>query len=70
MYLILIPGALHGSDIPYWFGFPNYPDFEEALENSQLWAMELFNWTATDKEYSDFFITLATNFAKTGYKIS
>lgn len=66
MYKFFHSGTPHSAEIAPLFGYPLLEDNREALAHSQFPESVLagYRFTQRDKDYSEFLITLWTNFAK------
>ena len=67
--IIYCVGTPHGAEVIPLFGYPFLEDNPEALQHSG-WPpafVRSLNFTQNDKDYSDFLLTLWTNFAKYRY---
>ena len=62
----LLTGVFHAADVPYIFGHPLIGLHPEVEIDSEIEVMSLIPWTDDDYEYSEYWIDLLSNFAKTG----
>ena len=63
----MIPGVTHAFEIPFVFGFPLIPQASEELQiDTGNHSVPLIRYSASDRQWSDYIITLWSNFAKTG----
>ncbi len=63
--MCILPGVVHSADVPYVWGYPLLPRFEEVMADSQLYMAEEL-WKYEDRRFSEFIQILWTNFAKNG----
>ena len=67
VFVVNIPGSVHTDDIWPEFGWAFMNDNNEAYEHSRADPLfKLDGFTEMDKEFTDFYITLWTNFVKYG----
>ena len=62
------PGTVHVDDLYPQFGWPFMSDNTEAYNHAQANpSFNITDYSEMDRQFTSFFITLWTNFAKFGY---
>ena len=62
--MVNIVGSIHGTDVPYTFGFPLLHFNEDVKDNAGI--ITPIDHDETDVAVSEFMMTCWTNFAKYG----
>ena len=57
-------GVPHIGDLPYVFGYPLIQNSPDVRRDTKI--VDVINWNDVDIAHANFFMTMLTNFIKTG----